>query len=168
MLINLIPHMTYFITTLLLMAVSVLTKVNFLKLEDLCMWLTWSNCPSHADQFDTPYDLLHHYSNPHGNVRAHQGQLLEVEELVHVTHVACLCSSCWPYWYPTRPTSAPLCTSWQCPCSLRSTSWSWRTCARDQSSLFALLMLIVLMPHMTQLNSALHLTEFLNVYYSAT
>ena len=37
MLINLIPHMTYFITTLLLMAVSVLTKVNFLKLEDLCM-----------------------------------------------------------------------------------------------------------------------------------
>ena len=37
MLINLIPHMTYFITTLILMAMSVLTKVNFLKLKNLCM-----------------------------------------------------------------------------------------------------------------------------------
>ena len=40
MLINLISYMTYFITTLLLMTVSVLPKVNFLKLEYLCMWLT--------------------------------------------------------------------------------------------------------------------------------
>ena len=111
MLINLIPHMTYFITTLLLMAVSVLTKVNFLKLEDLCMWLTWSNCASHAHQFDTTYDLLHHYSNPHGNVRAHQGQLLEVGELVHVTNLVSLRFSCWLFWCPTWHRWTLLCIS---------------------------------------------------------
>ena len=37
MLIVLMPHMTYFMTTLHLMAVSVVTKINFLKLENLCM-----------------------------------------------------------------------------------------------------------------------------------
>ena len=36
-LINLIPHMTYLIIALHLMAVSGLTMINFLKLETLCM-----------------------------------------------------------------------------------------------------------------------------------
>ena len=49
------------------------------------MRLAKSKCASHADQFDTPHDLLHHYFPPHGGVRAHHDQLLEAGELVHVT-----------------------------------------------------------------------------------
>ena len=90
MLINLIPHMTYFITTLLLMALYVLTKVNVMKLGDFCMWLTWSNRASQAGQFDTPHDLPYHYFPPHGGVRAHHDQLFQVGELVHVTNLTVL------------------------------------------------------------------------------
>ena len=85
MLTNLIPRMTYFITTLHLMTVSVLTMINFLKFRNFFMRLAKSKCASHADQFDTPHDLLHHYFPPHGGVRAHHDQLLEAGELVHVT-----------------------------------------------------------------------------------
>ena len=94
MLINLIPHMTFFIPTFHLMAVSMLTQINFWKLEYMCMSLTSSNCTSHADHFNTPHDLLHLYFTPHGSARAHQDPLLEVGVLVPVTHLACLCSSC--------------------------------------------------------------------------
>ena len=38
-----------------------------------------------ADQFDAPHDQLHHYFAPHGVVRAHQVQLLEIGDLVHET-----------------------------------------------------------------------------------
>ena len=97
MLTNLIPRMTYFITIFHLMV----TMINFLKLGNLFMWLPKCNCAPHADQFDTLHDLLHHYFAPHGVVRAHHDQLLEVKELVQVTQLACLCSSRSSFWCPT-------------------------------------------------------------------
>ena len=82
------PRMTCFITFFYHMAVSVLTKINFLKLENLCMLLSKSKHASYADHIDTPHDLLHHYFPPPGDVRAHHNQLLEVGELFCVIYLA--------------------------------------------------------------------------------
>ena len=76
--------MTYFITTLHLMAVSMLTKINTLKLGNLCMWLPKSECVSYADHIDTPHDLLYHYFAPHGSVRANHDKVDELEVALQV------------------------------------------------------------------------------------
>ena len=94
MLIVLMCYMTYFITGMHFMAVSVATKINFLGLENFYMLDIASTLPLHADLFDVLHDLLHHCYALHGHVRGHQDQLLEVGELLYVVHCIYSTSSC--------------------------------------------------------------------------
>ena len=87
MLINLIPHMTYFMTTLHLMEVSVLTKINFFGLEKFLVLFIASTLPLHADRCDVLHALLQHCFTLHGHVRSHQDQLLVVGEL-YISYIA--------------------------------------------------------------------------------
>ena len=60
MLIVLMCHMTYFNTTSHFMAMSLATKINFLRLENFYRLYIASTLPLHADRFDVPHDLLQH------------------------------------------------------------------------------------------------------------
>ena len=50
-------YMTYFITAMHFMAMSVATRINFLGQENFCMCFIASTLPLHADRFDVLHDL---------------------------------------------------------------------------------------------------------------
>ena len=154
MLIVLMCHITYFCSTSHFMVMSVATKINFLGLENFCMFFIASSLPFHADRFDVLHHLLQHCFTLHCHVRGHQDQLLGVRELLHVVHCIYFAFSYWSFWCATWPTSRLLHTSWPCPWPPRSTSWGWRTFVCCTLHLLCLFTLIVLMCYMAFFNTA--------------
>ena len=105
MLINLIPHMTYFMTTLHLMEVSVLTKINFFGLEKFLVLFIASTLPLHADRCDVLHPILQHCFTLCGHVRGHQDQLLVVGELFLIIYCIYFAYSYCLFWCAAWPTS---------------------------------------------------------------
>ena len=92
MLILLMCYMTYFKTAPLFMAISVVTKINFLGWENFYMLYIASTLSLHADRFDVLHDLLQRYLTFHGRVHAHQEQVPDHGVVVHLLQVQYFCS----------------------------------------------------------------------------